>query len=266
MSSKDNMNQIREFWTEQAIEHGDSPSASWSDQRAIDLEIREIVNYINDGDTVFDIGCANGYSTIQFACEKNIKISGIDLIPEMIDTANMRKKQLSDKILGDAEFDVGDILALNNHDRQYDKVIVTRVVINLNNWENQRRALQNCAELVKPGGLLLISEATIQGWENLNNLRGEWGLKEIPMPTFNTYLDEEKVITTVGATLKFVELKNFSSTYYVGTRVIKPLLNEALGNKINESDPDMEWNRWCSQLPAYGDYGTQKLFVFKNDS
>jgi hypothetical protein len=25
----------------------------------------------------------------------------------------------------------------------------------------------------------------------------------------------------------------------------------------------MEWNRWFAQLPAWGDYGTQKLFVFR---
>ncbi len=266
MSAKDNMDQIREFWTEQAIEHGDSPSASWSDKRAIDLEIREYVNYLNDGDTVFDIGCANGYSTIHFACQKNINISGIDLIPEMIDTAKLRKQKFSDKISGNVEFDVGDILKLDNHNQQYDKVIVTRVVINLNNWENQKRALQNCAKLVKPGGLLLLSEATIQGWQKLNKLRGEWELEDIPMPSFNSYLDEEKVIETVGMTLKLVEIKNFASSYYVGTRVIKPLLNAMIGNKINVSDPDMEWNRWCSLLPECGDYGTQKLFVFKNDS
>lgn len=263
MQSKYTMDQIREYWTEQAIEHGDSSSASWSDHGVIDLEIPEIINYIDDGDTVIDIGCANGYSTIQFACQKKINISGIDLIPEMIETAKLRKKQFTEKILDKVEFKIGDILSLNADSGQYDKVIVTRVIINLNNWENQIKALRNCMELVKPGGLLLMSEATIQGWQNLNKFRVEWGLKKIEMPTFNFYLDEDKVIETVSQTLDLIALKNFSSTYYVGTRVIKPLLNAALGNKIDEAAPDMEWNRWFSQLPAWGDYGTQKLFVFK---
>mgnify|MGYP001601784998 CR=1 FL=1 len=262
MSSKYDMDKIRKYWTEQAIEHGDSSSASWSDHRAIDMEIHEIISYIDDGDKVIDIGCANGYSTIQFACQKRIEITGIDLIPEMIEIANMRKNQFAEKILDKAEFNVGDLLALD-HDRQYDKVIVTRAIINLNNWENQRKALKNCMALVKPDGLFLLSAATIQGWQNLNKMRREWGLKEIPMPTFNCYLDEEKVVEAVSPSLKLMELKNFSSTYYIGTRVLKPLLNAALGNRINEADPDMEWNRWFSQLPAWGDYGTQKFFVFK---
>jgi hypothetical protein len=29
------------------------------------------------------------------------------------------------------------------------------------------------------------------------------------------------------------------------------------------ADPEIEWNRFFSQLPEWGDYGTQKLFVFR---
>ncbi len=44
---------------------------------------------------------------------------------------------------------------------------------------------------------------------------------------------------------------------------MQPLLIQALGMKIAVADPNMEWNRWFAQLPACGDYGTQKLFVFR---
>jgi len=60
-----------------------------------------------------------------------------------------------------------------------------------------------------------------------------------------------------------MEMVNFSSTYYIGTRVLKPLLIKALSADIDVADPDMEWNRWFAQLPAWGDYGTQELFIFK---
>ena len=63
--------------------------------------------------------------------------------------------------------------------------------------------------------------------------------------------------------LELVDLVNFSSTYYVATRVLKPLLAQALGSKIDVASPDSEWNRFFSLLPSWGDYGTQKLFVFK---
>jgi len=262
MESVYTMDQIRQYWTEQAGKHGVSPKASWSDHRAIDLEIREIIKYIDDGDKVIDIGCANGYSTIQYAAQKKIDITGIDFIPDMITEANGRKGKVANKISSQVDFETGDILALNKVN-EYDKAITTRVIINLNNWENQEVALKNCANLVKLGGLLLLSEATLQGWQKLNKFRTEWGLPDIPMPKFNCYLDEDKVIAVLSSTMKLVELVNFSSTYYIGTRVVKPLLNAALGKKTNAANPDMEWNRWCSQLPSWGDYGTQKLFVFK---
>ena len=63
--------------------------------------------------------------------------------------------------------------------------------------------------------------------------------------------------------LELLELVNFASTYFVGTRVLKPLLAQALGGKMDPANPNAEWNRWFSMLPACGDYGTQKLFVFR---
>ncbi len=76
-------------------------------------------------------------------------------------------------------------------------------------------------------------------------------------------MDQQKVVDALSDRLQVVEIRNFASTYYVGTRVLKPLLVKALGASIDVASPDMEWNRWFAQLPSWGDYGTQKLFVFK---
>lgn len=80
---------------------------------------------------------------------------------------------------------------------------------------------------------------------------------------FNTYLDEQEVIEFMAGELELLELVNFASTYFVGTRVLKPLLAQLLGGKMDPANPNAEWNRWFSTLPASGDYGTQKLFVFR---
>ena len=44
MAAKYSLEEVRDFWTNQAEEHGQSPAASWSDVSAIQLEIREILN------------------------------------------------------------------------------------------------------------------------------------------------------------------------------------------------------------------------------
>jgi ubiquinone/menaquinone biosynthesis C-methylase UbiE len=263
MPAKLDLEQIRGFWTQQALAHGQAPSASWSDRMVIDMEVREILKHLAAGERVLDVGCANGYSTLQFAAHLKVQVRGIDYIPEMIEQARRRLLEFPGRLEGTAEFAQGDVLALAEPEQHYDKVVAVRVIINLVDWPQQLKALQQCARVLKPGGVLLLSEATIQGWERLNRFRREWGLADIPMPAFNQYLDEDKVIAGISADLKLVELINFASTYYVGTRVLKPLLSQALSGAGNVADPDMEWNRWFSQLPACGDYGTQKLFIFR---
>lgn len=258
-----NLEQIREFWTAQALEHGEHPAASWSDVPVIEMEIREILSHLADGDRVLDIGCANGYSTMQFARAKRITIRGLDYIPEMIASARERLKKIASTLRGQASFDVGDMRRLDLADASFDKVVVIRVIINLADWEHQLQGLREAARMVKPGGRLLLSEATLQGWSQLNRFRSEWKLPEIPMPPFNRYLDEDQVREALADRLKLVDVVNFASSYYVGSRVLKPLLAQALGLDINVSDPGMNWNRWFSQLPACGDYGTQKLFIFE---
>lgn len=263
MTIRLSQSEVYEYWTRQALEQGQSPAASWSDHSVIEMEIREIIKRLHDGDRVLDVGCANGYSSVQFACAHRLQLRGLDYIPEMIEQAKARLGALQDKLAGSIEFDLGDIVRLKEADNYYDKVVVVRVLINLGTWERQLSGLQECIRVLKSGGLFLLSEATLQGWRRLNALRKEWGLNDIPMPPFNQYVDQDQVIAALSGRAELVELANFASTYYVGTRVLKPLLAQATNAPVSVADPGSEWNRWFSQLPAAGDYGTQKLFVFR---
>ena len=263
MKTKFTANEIRDFWTEQAATHKNAPAASWSDVLVIEKEIKEIGSRLADGDHVLDVGCANGYSTSSFARQKKIHIRGVDYIPEMVAQAKERLNAPDPTLRGSMEFVVGDITKLDEPTAAYDKVVVTRVVINLPGWEQQRVALNELKRVVRPGGLLLLSEATVQGWEKLNSFRAEWDLPPISMPPFNHYLDEQKVIGELSDSFYLVELVNFASSYYVGTRVLKPLLAKVTGAGIDVANPLAEWNRWFAAMPAVGDYGTQKLFVMQ---
>lgn len=255
--------EIYDFWTKQAAEHQQSPAASWSDTRVIEMEIAEITRRLIDGDRVLDVGCANGFSSVSFATQRHISLRGLDYIPKMIEAARVRAQESSHELKGAVEFDVGDITRLQEKDASYDKLVVIRVLINLGNWERQRQGLSECLRVLHPGGTLLLSEATLQGWDRLNRLRAEWGLPDIPMPAFNEYLDQERVVAELAGRARLKEICNFASTYYVGTRVLKPLLAKATQAPLDVADPSSEWNRWFSQMPAAGDYGTQKLFVFE---
>ncbi len=254
---------IRSFWTEQAVEHGIEAEASWTDVRVMEMELRAIVDHLHDGQTVLDVGCANGFSTLQFARRKHVSITGVDYIPEMISHANVALKSTADDLAGEVSFAVGDATSLQFADNQFDTVVVIRVIINLGDWERQLVGLLECVRVLRPGGTLLLSEATVQGWSRLNDLRGEWGMAAIKMPEFNNYLDQDRVADALRPACELVEINNFASSYYVGTRVLKPLLGQITARQSEVPNPLSELNRWLSMMPAAGDYGTQKLFVFR---
>ena len=254
--------EIREYWTQQAREHGESPAASWSDRRAIDLEIRTLLPRIPKDAVVADLGCGNGWSTIHYAARAS-EIVGVDYVPELIASASSRLNALGDDQKRRMRFEVGDVRALTLPEGSFDCVILTRVLINLPSDSDRRAALRGIAKLIRPGGVALISEATLGGWARLNALRAEWGLDAIPIPAFNRYIDESALASEAAPLLLLEETVDFASTYFVLTRLIKPLLARVPGVTVDPADPESEFNRFAAMLPAGGDYGTQKLFVLR---
>lgn len=253
---------VRRHWDKNVKTHGLSHAASWTDLPMIEREAREISQRLADGDRVLDVGCGNGFTTVRLAIERDIHVRGVDFIPGMIKNAQKRLGRGS-PLARRVTFAVGDVTSLKEEDAAYDKVVSVRVLINLVRHSDQKRALQECARVLKSGGQFLLSEAMLEGWQRLNRFRKEWGLEEIPMPPFNHYLEEKALLGMTSPYFRLVESVNFSSTYYVGTRLLKPVLMKALKSKKDAADPLMQWNRWFSALPAWGEYGTQKLFVFE---
>lgn len=229
----------------------------------IELEIEAIGRHLEPGNTVLDIGCANGYSSVRYAVERGADLTGVDYVPEMIAEATARRESLPAEAQERVHFAVGDVRSLQFEDASVDRVISTRVIINLPSSSDQAQGLGECSRVLRPGGLLLLSEATIQGSQRLNSLRAEWGLEPIAAPAFNRYLDIDEVASSLDPRCALVEIVDFASSYYVATRVLKPLLAKAANSDLDVADPDAEFNRWAAQLPPAGDYGTQKLLVFR---
>jgi ubiquinone/menaquinone biosynthesis C-methylase UbiE len=252
--------EIRKHWSTQASRHGLRPASSWSDWRAIELEIEAISHWLEPGHDVLDAGCATGYSTARYAAVTEGSVLGVDYVPEMIEHALERRAGLPPDVGSRLEFRVGDVRDLDIQDERFDRVISTRVIINLGDRETQRLALRELGRVLRRGGLLLLSEATVQGLDRLNALRSEWGLPSIGVPDFNLYVDESTLAEIAGDEFELEAVENFASSYFVATRVLKPLLATASGADVDVADPDAEFNRWAAQLPAVGDYGTQKLF------
>ncbi len=259
------LEKIREYWTEQAKKYYEMPQVSWSDIWAMRLEMREIAKYISPGMDVLDAGCANGYTTIRLYGQTNAHFIGIDHSPEMIKVAQLCATSCNPRKIS---FEVGDICHLRFDDGSFHAVVSIRTLINLHDTERQTTAIKECLRVLKPGGLFLASEATIEGFNKLNKLRTEFEFLPLPMPPFNFYMMRQIFEDAINGIGKIEAVVDFASSYYLGTRLLKPLLAEFNWPEGANSDkfiakPNTEFNRLCSMLPPVGDYGIQKLFVIR---
>lgn len=252
-------NHIKEYWEQQGEVHGDSHWASWGDNWIIDLEIDNISKYIKDNDTVLDVGCANGYSTFQQYKRKKLKsIVGIDFANNMI---NMANKRLNKEIDNDnISFKQGDIRNIEFDDNEFDVVYTTRVVINLQTWEEQKQAINECIRVTKKGGKVILSEGFWEPLMLLNSFRLISGLEPLVEHDFNRYLKKKKLIKYIESLGFSYEVVDFSSIYYLGSRLLRELVTdfeqyEGFSNPINKKFAELQKDY------RGGGFGIQQAFI-----
>ncbi len=248
---------IQQHWERRGRKYGISPSASWVDETMLHHEGVILSRYLKADDRVLDAGCANGYTTLQLARLKPIRITGIDYAPSMVDNANVNLGRAG-SLEGVATFRVGNFLKLDFPDNTFDKVITKRCMINLGSHEHQKTALLEAWRVLKPGGLFLISEVSEQCSDNLNHLREKFGLETMTPLWHNCYVDEGDLLKFAEPYFKVKQIKRFSSTYYVLTWVLFPFFV-----RNGQRNYGGWYHRLSTHLPQLGDWGLQKLFVLQ---
>lgn len=246
------------FWNDRVKEFKDDPVVSMKDVFSMDLEVAEIIKYLEDGQDILNIGCGNGFKDIEYAKVKKVTVKGIDYAEEMIKTANKSKEKASG-LMGTVAFEMGDVLELNKP-KTYDVVITNRCLINLENHKKQYEAINNICKLVKDGGLFLMMECTDKGLDNINRARAEYGLEILPIPPWNNcYMVEDDLVAFFKERFRSVEINCFNSTYYLVSRTLNALLTP----EGEEIDYYSKLNEYAKQLPVMGDYSPCKLFVLR---
>jgi len=246
------MNYIKEFWDNQAKSFKGSPEASWGDSYAVALEVQNIGRYISEGDSVLDVGCANGHATVS-QLERNPRfIVGVDYSEEMIKQAEERNRHIL------IQFRVADILALPFPNDSFDVVYTTRCLINLPTWEQQLKGIQECIRVAKKR--VVFSEGFYEPLVKLNCLRNIFGLSPLVEHDFNRYLKKERLESWLYENKYLFECNDFSSLYYIGSRVLREVFTdyktfEGYGNPINELFFDLQ------KVHSGGGVGIQQIYM-----
>ncbi|MDR0770940.1 MAG: class I SAM-dependent methyltransferase [Burkholderiales bacterium] len=103
---------------------------------------------------ILDLACGKGAVSINIAASLNVSVCGVDLMPEFIECANQKAKEL--KVDSLCRFLCGDANEAVNTERNYDGVIFGGAG---NILGSPQETLSKLLKTVKPGGYLLMDEA-----------------------------------------------------------------------------------------------------------
>lgn len=256
-TTRETMDAIRSFWNEQAEKHTTSLAATTPDPLLKELELKALEDVLDRDLDTLEVGCGNGYNLLHMARTFRGRLVGVDYAPKMIEAATRAARQA-----GYAErmrFHLADVLEGLGDLGTFPQIYTDRCLINLPGLDLQVQAVENLAGILAPGGRLVLLECSQQSQERLNGLRVRVGLEPIPYHWHNLYLDEPQFQRRIPAPLRLVAIDNFSSLYYVISRVF----NARLTPEGQAPDYLAEINKIASQLPSMGDCGPHKLFVLE---
>jgi len=178
-------------------------------------------NMLKDGNrrTWLDVGCGPGVLT-RIAADKGYAARGIDRDLTMIDAAQRRSTKRNNA----ATFEVSDIEAESIRSERYDVISASSLLIVM---PDPAAALRQLAALAKPGGNILIIEAS----REMTRMRAFWKVLSSDLGR-RAYMLQVWAVFRAGRTLQDATFNQ------LGLRVIhRPLLGGLVRVSIIECSP-----------------------------
>lgn len=249
--------EIRQYWDERAATDHSAQSTT-QDFYLREIEVAVLSERLErfSPSSVADVGCGDGRTTLRLAGKfSSAKFVGFDYSPSMISNAlgNLESEELPN--ISFDQSDISDGLA-----GSFDLIYTTRCLINLPSWELQKAAIQNIHSALAGNGFYLMVENFVDGQENFNRVRRDFGLPEIPVREHNHFFDREKLLAYVGHRFEILEEVNISSSYYLVSRVVYSKMCSEAGRQPDYFD---EHHRLAAGLPFCGEYGPVRLVCLR---
>jgi len=261
---KKNILDIKKYWNDRAQSLVLNPKATTDDYWLRLIEIREIkkaLHQIKKKKNILDIGCGDGFSTINiFKSFPTCNFIGGDYSENMIKNAEILLKKMKIKS-SNIKFLVLDALNISALKKKFDVIISDRCIINLPEKDLQKKAIKEIWSFLNRGGYYLMVENFIEGHNMMNKLRKRIGLKEIPVRWHNNYLDEKFLNSFITRYFKVSNRKNISSIYYLITRTVYSKICQ-----IENREPDYDniiYKIAVDLDESEGNYGPINLLLLK---
>jgi SAM-dependent methyltransferase len=218
------------FWDKQAVSVADETAVNIHDPEQREIEFDFLLQQLRPGERVLEVGCGNGYSTSRFRPHTG-HVDAFDYSEAMVRRAKSTFGESNNRFFHDNVL-APQLLAPDG----YDLVICVRVLINLRDLHEQKRALANIADAVKTGGRLLLLEGFRDGFEALNRVRAGTGLPPLTPAPINFYSSISELLDDLPPGLD-IPLQVFDTGWYdYLTRIVYPVLIEP--EKISVGTPE----------------------------
>jgi SAM-dependent methyltransferase len=203
-------------WNERALSGIDAAKINIDDTVQRDLELQFVFKNLDRGSRLLEVGCGNGYVTKQLR-ERVAFVDAFDFSENMIERGKQMFGETNNRFFHDS------VLAPKNARGPYDIVVCIRVLINLRNLEEQSRSVRNIADLVKPGGKVILIEGYREGFEAISAFRTELGIPALKPASINYYSALSELMPV------FQREFTIADTFHTGlfdflTRVVYPSL------------------------------------------
>ena len=242
-----------------AIKRKKSKFSTMEDEYIRDQETDFIINILKKSKKklkILDPGCGNGYTLDQISkLQKKNFLYGMDNNRSLFEIAHKRLTKKANVIKG-------DIRTFNkNFENKFDIVILQRVLINILDESDQKKALKNIINYLKKNGKLIAIESFSSGLKKLNNIRVKFNLNKIKPKFHNKYLKENFFKTNKLLKLK-EEDKNLSKHFFNARFLDEIHLKSQKKKKFSSNS---KFTKFLDEtiLEVNDNYSNLKMLLFK---
>jgi SAM-dependent methyltransferase len=203
-------------WDARARDEIDGSKVNIADLAQRTVENDFVLAHLLPSDEVLEVGCGNGYSTSEIR-RRVSAVDAFDFSESMIVAAKTLHGETNNR------FFVHSVLAPSGIDCRYDKVVCVRVLINLSNLSEQKQAVRNFAQWVRPGGSVVLVEGFQDGFNGINAVRQRAGLPPLQPAAINYYSRITELLPAIRENFDILQVWN-SGMFDLLTRVAYPLL------------------------------------------